>query len=85
MTQFEINVEPEGINLFDIAIKSHIYLTNQMTTSEVVENYGANHPGEDNDKKGGTSLDTFEHELETVGDEYNQERIKEEEEQEEFE
>ena len=30
-----------------------------MTTSLLIENYGADHPGEDSDKNGGTSLDTF--------------------------
>ena len=49
MTQFEINVAEEGINLFDIAIKSHFYLENSLTGKIVRKNYGTVQPGKDHD------------------------------------
>lgn len=57
MTQFEINVAEDGLNLFDIAIKSQFYLENQLSPRIVQKNYGTNNPGEDNALKGGTELE----------------------------
>lgn len=37
-----------------------------MTTNVLKETYGANNPGEDNDKNGGTSLDRFKNEVTEV-------------------
>lgn len=56
MTQFEINVSEEGVNLFDISINSHFFLENSMTGKNVRRNYGALRPGEDNALKGGNKL-----------------------------
>jgi hypothetical protein len=71
MTQFEINVAEKGINLFDLAINSHFYLTNAMTPGNIKENYGSTHPGEDNERNGGTSLDTFAYEASNMPNSYN--------------
>lgn len=57
MTQFEINVAEEGINLFDIATKSHFWLENSLTGKIVRKNYGTIQPGRDHELNGGTELD----------------------------
>ena len=84
MTQFEVNVAPEGINLFDIAIQSHNYLSNTMATSTVKTSYGTEHPGEDTNQHGGTYLDTFEFEAQNIAA-FNQNANEEEAKKEKFE
>lgn len=84
MTQFEINVSEQGINLFDISINSQFYLENSMTSKNIRKNYGALHPGEDNAIKGGTELDTYSYEKSNVPKAFNLERIKEKEEEQKF-
>ncbi len=59
MTQFEINVEEEGINLFDVSIESNFFLTNALTTSIAEKNYGTKNPGQDNEINGGNKLDSY--------------------------
>lgn len=85
MTQFEINVAEEGLNLFDIAINSHFYLTNSLTTRIIKKNYGSNFPGGDNELNGGTQLDTFSFEIKNIAHSMNQERMKNDENEEKFE
>lgn len=45
LSNFEINIESKGINLFDIADHSHYFLTNARTRSSVIKNFGLDMPG----------------------------------------
>lgn len=51
LSNFEINIENEGINMFDIANNSNYFLTNARTRSSVIKNFGLEVPG-------GSSLST---------------------------
>lgn len=62
MTQFELNVAEEGLNLFDIAAKSHFWLENQLTGKNVRKSYGTTFPGQDHSIHGGTLLDEYKYE-----------------------
>lgn len=75
MTQFETDVSSKGVNLIDVAINSQFYLTNSITGRNVRKNYGTNAPGEDNEKNGGTELDTFAFELSNMPKAFNQNRV----------
>ena len=48
MTNWEINVEPRGINLFDIAVHSNYFLTDANTRNVMKKNYGLEIPGDTN-------------------------------------
>ena len=85
MTQFEINVEEEGLNLFDIAYKSNFPLTNSLTTAVLEKNYGTSFPGQDNEMNGGSELDNYTNEDDSVPEAFSQKRLDEEREQDEFE
>jgi hypothetical protein len=85
MTNFETNVEEEGINLFDIAYRSTGYpLTNALTTSVFEKNYGTTNPGQDNESNGGTELDQYKNE-DLIPHAFSEETLLKEKEQEEFE
>lgn len=85
MTQIEINVEEEGLNLFDIAYKSNYPLTNSLTTHILEKNYGTKFPGQDNDLNGGSQLDNFEYENGNLPDAFSEKELEKEKEDYEFE
>lgn len=85
MTQIEINVEEEGLNLFDIAYKSNYPLTNALTTGVFEKNYGSKFPGQDNELNGGTELDNYKSENDELPEAFSEKQIEEEREEEAFE
>ena len=46
MTNWEINIEKNGINMFDIAVHSNYWLTDASTRKVMIKNYGLNQPGD---------------------------------------
>ena len=46
MTNWEINIEPKGINMFDIAAHSNYFLTDANTRKVLMKNYGISGPEE---------------------------------------
>lgn len=46
LTNFEINIEAKGINLFDTSDHSNYFLTNARTRGSVVKNFGLQQPGD---------------------------------------
>lgn len=71
MTQMEIDVREEGLNLFDISYKSNYFLTNSMTQKVVRKNYNILNPGVDKDLNGGTRLDEFSYENKNIPETFN--------------
>ena len=48
MTNWEIDIRKDGINMFDIAVHSNYWLTDANTRKVMMKNYGLTEPGETN-------------------------------------
>lgn len=44
LSEFEINIESKGINMFDISTKSNYFLTNARTRGQIIKNFGIHVP-----------------------------------------